>query len=283
LDAYKNMTGDSTVYYRDGSSLPSFKNTPLKKIENIIRTYAWLDGTSYFISDKILVRWEGLVFIFAVIPIAAIRFRGDAALLAMFACVWGVFLCAASVHPPDEVHYRLLIVMAPLFLAIISLAFLDYSMPLEQIAGSLLLGGILVSMMTNITAQLRYGSYRFGSDRVVAVSDLIDAFKHIPYGASVCDGNINWNPYNKYYDRYLDEYVVRRGLQFSEICQPGYYEIVPKFVDYVDIGNGPDAVTENRESYLGYLHFMPSYAGPPVPANTRLIEQTDALSLIVLQ
>jgi hypothetical protein len=140
---------------------------------------------------------------------------------------------------------------------------------------------ILLSMRTNITAQLRYGSYRFGPERIVAVSDIIDAFEHIPYGASICDGDINEFIYNKYYDRYLDEYVVRRNLRFSEICQAGYYEIIPKFT--ADVGNGPDAIAVNRENFLGYLYFTPSGAGPQMPANTRLIEQTDAFSLVVLQ
>jgi hypothetical protein len=257
---------------REGAvSTPSLQ----EKIKNSLRAYRWLDGQCYFLGDDARVRQAGLIFLFLILILnAALDFRGDRALLGVLACMWIVFLCAAAQFPAIEERFRLPIVLAPVFLTICSLAFLDYTSLWGRALGGVLLLGVAVSAGSNVLMDIRHASYLFGSSRLIAVSDTIDAFEHIPYNASVCDVRRSDDYVS---DRYIDEYVTHRNLRFSEACAPGTYQIAPKRIGW----SGSDFLLNHEDYEQSYLFFVAPFEGPRTPPDATVIENTDVLEVLL--
>lgn len=248
------------------------EKTLSRKAELVFQAYAWLDGLEYFITDQKWIRLGGLGFLLFIIPTTFLSFRGNRAMLRIFAYIWIIFLCAAASYQADEVRYRLLIAMAPIFLTISCLSGLTYASLRDRLIGMFLIVGILVSMATNVLAEVRHETYRFGPARLIALSDVIDAFHLVPYGAGMCDMNRS--------DQYIDEYMTRRKLRFSSSCVSGDYEIIPKFV--AQGWSGSDTVNNYQDGFLGYLTLPQTVPGPPIPPGARIIMQNDSVDLVVV-
>jgi hypothetical protein len=137
-----------------------------------------------------------------------------------------------------------------------------------------LLFGVAVSAWSNVLMDIRHAGYLLGPTRLAAVSDTIDAFEHIPYGALVCDVRRSDDYVS---DRYIDEYVTHRNLQFSEACVPGVYQISPHFIGW----SGSDFYLNHDDYEQSYLSFAPLFKGMETPADAVLIEKTDALEVFI--
>jgi hypothetical protein len=241
---------------------------------NFLYSYVLLDGFHYFITPNIAIRSFGLLFLVTVIPLGLMRFRGDRSLLTVFVYAWIVFSCLSAEYPATEERYRSIIVMAPIFLTISTLAFLDISTVYAGCFGCLLMMGIMLSMLTNIAMERAHEGYRFGPTRLPAASDIAEALENTPSGASLCDNNPA--------DRYIDEYITRRSLRFSQLCDTGQYEIVPNFVSPVWSGSDPG---HDWSDWLGHLVILDPLPGPSFPAGTRarVVWRDEALRLVFLE
>jgi len=167
--------------------------------------------------------------------------------------------------------------MAPLFLAIASLAFLPRDPFVRLMAESFLIAGIVISALSNVLMDIKHETIVFGPTRIAAVSDTIDMLMHVPYGATVCDDQKDINDYRT--ERYLDAYVTLHNLHFSQNCSPGNYSIVPKFVAW----RGSELVGKDRDTLFPYLDVWGPVQGPSIAAKDRIVAQNDAIRLVLLQ
>jgi hypothetical protein len=242
---------------------------PQEKFENAWRGYKWLSGQVYFVGSNAIAREGGVVFLIIIAVLGILKFRGDSALFAVLACLWIVTLYASANHAPWFMHYRLLITAAPIFLTVSALAFLDYDLFVNRAFACFLLSGVIASMIANAPLDIKREAETFGPYRILSVSAIEDAFSSIPYGARVCTVREG--------DPFVDEYVTRRNLQFSATCIPGSYEIVPTYLgEYYFIY---DFVNYN-DVYIRSFDVVP---GPKVPAQARVIKQTKAFTLILIE
>lgn len=271
-DGWKNSRGMLALVAQKATTSP----TLVLKLINVLKSYSWLDGQFYFPTQNVFVLWAGLLFLLVIILLVFSHFRGDHILLGMLACIWIVFLCSAAEFPAREERFRLPLAMAPLFLALSSLAFLDYTALRNRVLGGLLSLGIVLSAGSNVAMDLRHTAYVVGPTRLAAVSDSIDAFRHIPPGSVVCDSRRSDDYVS---DRYLDTYVTHRGLRFSFQCRPGVYQIIPNFKAW----SGSDFYLDPSGDALSYLYFPDPQTEVQRPANAREIERSDVLRVFLIQ
>jgi hypothetical protein len=256
----------------------AMNGSPQEKLENVRRTYAWLSGTVYFSGSNAFIRSCGTLFLFMIAVVAILKFRGDPVLCAVLACLWLVFLYSAANYPPMYIHHGLLLVTAPIFLAVAALAFLTYDNLWNRVLGGFLALGIVASIVVNIFSDIKREAETFGPSRILSVSDIESAFSSLPYGSLVCsirDG-----------DMYIDQNVSWRNLHFSTTCMPGSYEVIPRFIEedydnnnYFHYNFKDDYYNfkENADVFITPFNIIP---GPTVPADARIIKQNDAFTLI---
>lgn len=235
--------------------------------KNVLRAYAWLSGQVYFVGSDKIVRMGGIAFLAMIILVPLWKFRGDRTLFLTLACSWILFLGAAANYPATMIHYKLLILTAPIFLAISSLAFLNYASVFERSVGAALSLGIIASCVANLRMDAMQEERTFGSARLAAVSDIADAFMSIPPGSSVCHGKGSWY--------YIDDDMTHRQFHFIEACVPGSYEIIPAFT-------GANDFVYNFQNYdLAYVERTDLVPAPPLPGGSRVIEKNAVLTVLV--
>jgi len=241
-----------------------------EKFDNVWRSYKWLSGQDYFVGSNALIRESGVFFLAAVAVIGILKFRGDSVLFAGLACVWLVFLCCAANYPPGFIHYRLLIVTAPIFFAASAFAYLDYDAFRNRVLGGLLALGVLGSVLTNGSMDMKREAETFGPHRILSSSALEDAFSSIPYRARVCSARAG--------DRIIDEYASKRNLHFSTTCIPGSYEIVPAFIgEFFFLYRYTRA---DDDFFILPFEIVP---GPKIPADALVVKRTEAYTVILIK
>jgi hypothetical protein len=241
------------------------------KIQNGLLAYTWLSGQAYFLGESEILHRAGILFLVLIPLIMVSDFRGNRVLLSCLACLWIAFLCAASEYAATEIRYRSLIVEAPIFLALASLAFLNYSSFLGRVCCCLLSLGVAVSIASNAAMVLQQQAYYFGPSRLLAVSDIVTAFRQIPQGSSIC--SVYWP------EQYIDQYVTRKDLHLA-YCVRGVYEIIPKH--FGDGVNGSDFRINYDDYRLAYLQSARLLQAAPPPPDSRIIFQNEAFSLVLL-
>lgn len=270
--------GQINERWRNASEIFSYahaasgKMMVMDKIENVMRAYGWLNGQGYFLGDSRLLHRVGLLFLIAIVPIALVTFRGNRVLFAMLCGTWVTYLCAASSYPPFEIYWRLPIAVAPLFLSVSSLAFINYASIWGRIMGSGLALSLFISITSNVLMDVKHSGYVIGPSRLLAVSDVINALNRIPYGASVCAANEA--------DGYIDEYMTKRQLNFSGTCTVGSYAILPKFVG--EGVTGSDFSADWRDHGFSYLKSADRVPALALPEGFHTMASNDAFRLIVI-
>lgn len=262
---------------------PAVKSTSLEKIKKSLLSYAWLDGEGYFVGGNFVIRLAGILMLFFIVPIAYNVFRGNHVFLFLLSCMWGIFLFVAAFHHTEEVRYRLPLAMAPLFLTIVSLAFLDYRSLRGCVGGGLLAVGLLVSIIANARMDVLHATYVFGPSRLVAVTDIISTLKEMPDNALLCYANQSDSLLDAGWAfQYIDTYVTHRRLRFTERCTAGSFMIVPKFVaSYgAGYGMGSDFYIDRSNYDFSYLTYVGHVSGPPLPVGSSVITQTEALRVV---
>ena len=220
----------------DASSKEGYSVTFLQRIKAILRGYLDLGQDVYFIGHSWKSLAISLAFLFTVLVVGAVKFRGNKTIASLLLLTWIVFLYAYSSTDMERTYnpifYKLLIYLAPLFLAICSLAYLDFSKRLEKLFITFIIFGMTISILINIKFHYNYVSGRYSMPRIPNTSDLAHVLNQIPERSTIC------HPAGRYRNirihQYTDRYVTQRKLNFVPECRSGYYFTYRK---YESLGN----------------------------------------------
>jgi hypothetical protein len=205
----------------------------LARLLKAIWEFIFLGNQVYFISKDWL--WFNLFLsvFFLVISLyfTLTKFQGNKTILMVLALTWLIFLYAASNYREEYFfsHRKILIWLAPMLIGIISLAYLDFANKWQRCLGIILTGLICYSIATNLYFDQRYISSKYGTERLVSVSDTVDIFNQIPPRSNICyPAKKGKRKVNNQYD-YIDNHITKRDLQVVNSCQTGDYLLQPKF------------------------------------------------------
>ncbi len=212
--------------------------TPLgAKLDNARHAYLSLRETMYFPDFTRsfapestlgqLLKAIGVLFLLLVPWLAAFTFKGNRLLAGVLVLGWLIYLAASANYPTPYIHYRLPIIIAPLILAVASLAYISYRTVTGRLAAGFVIVCLLVSLVINGVDDVAYLQAKFASQRLMRTTDMISALTDLPAGATVCgsERQAHLHPL-----MYLDEFIVKRGLRFATTCTPGAYQITPRYV-----------------------------------------------------
>lgn len=211
----------------DGGESPSL----IGRLGRILWNYAELGWQSYFIGDTSFHKIIAVIFVFAVLGLALIKFRGDRVLFNFLAAVWVVYLLAASSYTEAYViHYKLLILVAPIIFSMIVLAYRPLPKLPGQVVSVLISTGIVASMISNLAYDGAYLSSKFSRDRALSSTDVIHLLQALPPGSTLCDPRFERWRTQHHIGQYIDQYITRQALTLSQTCEPNNYLIEPKVV-----------------------------------------------------
>jgi len=213
-----NEAGDSSIWQR---------------ISRLVFNYFELGKQAYFTGDS----WGNILITIVVLSIGLYygftKFKGNKTILLFLSFTWIVYLYAASNYQGIYyIHYKLLILVAPIILAIASVAYLDVAKKTERWVSGLLVLSILVSLSINLNFDYQYLSSKYSTNRLINTADTIEIFKQLPKKSTVCTFDPKprgWmNEYQPYI--YIDKYVTNKKLKIvRSLCKSGQYLVVPKF------------------------------------------------------
>lgn len=211
----------------EGGESPSL----IGRLGRILWNYAELGWQSYFIGDTSAHRIIAVVFVFAVLGLALIKFKGDRVLFNFLVTIWIVYLLAASSYTEAYViHYKLLILVAPIIFSMMVLAYRPLPRLPGRIVTVLISTGIVASMISNLAYDGAYLASKFGRDRALSSTEVIHLLQDLPAGATLCDPRFERWRTQHHIGQYVDQYITRQGLTLSQTCNPSHYLIEPKTV-----------------------------------------------------
>ncbi|MEM8545618.1 MAG: hypothetical protein AAGF66_16685 [Cyanobacteria bacterium P01_H01_bin.119] len=205
------------------------------RLGRIVWNYAELGWQSYFIGNGWPYRIIAVVFGVSVLGLGlwaiAKTFKGDRVLLNFLLAIWAVYLLAASSYTDAYViHYKLLILIAPIVLAVVTLAYCPLKGILGRAVRTAVSAGIVASMVSNLIYDGAYFASRFGPQRLMTSKDVVEIVRSLPAGATLCDPRyVRWRQQHHIAD-YIDQYITQQGLELSQTCPAGSYLIDPKRV-----------------------------------------------------
>ena len=209
------------------------------RVDNARSAYFGLRETMYFPSFAFrslvlshsaiaqALRVIGLLFLIVVPFVGIGYFKGNRVILAGLALYWLLFLFAASSYPTPYIHYKLPIVLVPLILSIVSLAYIDYSSILGKLAGGFVAMCLLLSIVINGADDVAYLQAKFGDHRLMTTNDATDALARLPLGATICGPEREARIHAL---GYIDTFITKRQLRFSYQCQPGDYTVRSRYI-----------------------------------------------------
>ena len=213
-------------------------NNILNRLISMPLSYIELGQQAYFIGEDKLYLIISAFFLLITLALGLINFKGNKVILGFLLGTWGIFIYAASRFEGEHffIHYKLLILFAPIIFAVLSLAYLSPS-KFSRVAGTVIALGIAFSMLTNLKYDIKYLSSKYGSTRLVSVGSVINTFSTIPENSTICDPakqgkRIEYNLY-----RYIDLYITQKNFQVVSDCPPGSYLLHSKYVLDQQINN----------------------------------------------
>jgi hypothetical protein len=227
----------------DASSKEGYSVTFFQRLSAIARSYIDLGQEVYFVGFSWKSAAISIAFLLIVLVIGLVTFKGNKIMFGLLLGTWAVFLYAYSSTNMEgtynPVFYKLLIYLAPIFLAICSLGYLDISKKLDKLFIGFILFSITISILINLKYHSNYFSSRYGMPRIANTSDLAQVLNQIPEKSTIC------HPAGRYRNirspEYTDRYITQRGLQFVPECQSGHYFL---YVKYESLGNFTRGQTE---------------------------------------
>ena len=215
----------------DSSTEEDHSVSVLQRFQAIFSGYIDLGKDVYFIgnSDKSVL--ISLVFLLLILVIGIYKFRGNKTIFYSLLITWGVFLLAYSSTDLEKtynpVFYKILIYLAPIFLTMSSLAYLDFSKKLEKILIGFIIACITISLVINLKYFGNYINSRGGMPRVQNTSDISKALEIIPPQSTVC------HPQERYKNirnqEYINQYINQQPLTFVAKCESNFYLLYPKY------------------------------------------------------
>ena len=210
--------------------------TFLQRLQAMAQAYISLGNDVYFIGESWKSLLISLLFLSVVLIVGITKFRGNMIIFGLLIGTWALFFYAYSStnmgKTYDPIFYKALIYLAPIFLTISVLAYLEYSHSWHKILAIFIASSIFISTIINVKFHYNYISSRYGIPRIPNISDLAQVLEEIPANSTIC------SPAERYKnirdDEYTDHFVTRRNFEFSSKCQPESYFIYPK---YGSLGN----------------------------------------------
>ena len=215
----------------DSSTQEGHSVSLLQRFQAIFSGYIDLGKDVYFISNSEKSVFISLVFLLVVLVTAIYKFKGNRTIFYCLIITWGVFLLAYSSTDLEKtynpVFYKLIIYLAPIFLTMCSLAYLDFSKKFEKMIILFIIACITISFITNIKYFANYINSRGGIPRVPNTSDISQALENIPAQSKLC------HPQERYKNirnqKYINEYINQQDLTFLEECERDFYLLYPKY------------------------------------------------------
>ncbi len=213
-----------------GSGNEGSSTNIIKKLSKIVFNYFELGQQLYFPNRGLLYLVISVVFLSLILYFATARFKGNINIKLFLIFTWLIYLyAAANFEGTFFIHYKLLFIFAPIILAMLAIAYLDYSKQINLIASRIIMAGILVSICINLGWDYQYLASKYSSQRLVATSDIISIFQELPQESTICEprhkGNrTKVNPYN-----YIDRYITKKNFNFVTDCSSGDYLLQAKY------------------------------------------------------
>ncbi|WP_323291299.1 hypothetical protein [Crocosphaera sp. XPORK-15E] len=215
----------------DSSTKEGHSVSLFQRFNAILHSYFDLGQEVYFPGNSWKNLIISLIFLGIILVVGIYKFRGNWTIFRLLGVTWVIFCLAYSStnleNTYNPVFYKILIYLAPIFLAICSLAYLDISRPLEKYLIILIIACITVSILINTKYFYNYISSRGGIPRVPNTSDISQALEKIPAQATVCHHKESYR--NIRNQEYIDRYVNKGSLKFIANCEPGYYLLYSKY------------------------------------------------------
>lgn len=213
------------------SSQQGYSVTLLQRLNAIIHGYLDLGKDVYFIGNS----WKNIVislsFFCVILFVGILKFKGNRTIFFMLMGISIVFLGAYSstdmTKTYNPVFYKLLIYLAPLFLTISSLAYLDLSKKIDKILIAFIIICLTISILINLKFHYNYVSGRWTMPRIPNTFDTAQVIEEVPDNSTLCEAVGNYRNLRIY--EYTNQYITKRNLQFSPECQPGNYYIYEKY------------------------------------------------------
>ncbi|MDJ0507690.1 MAG: hypothetical protein QNJ64_00305 [Crocosphaera sp.] len=220
----------------DSSTEDDRKVSLLKRFEAIFSGYIDLGQGVYFIGNSQKSWLISLVFLLVVLGVAIYKFKGNKTIFGGLLVTWVIFLMAYSSTDLDKtynpVFYKILIYLAPIFLTMSSLAYLDLSKKLEKLLLGFIIAGITISMVINIQYHANYISSRGGMPRVPNTNDISEALEKIPPQSTLCHPQESYR--NIRNQEYINRYINQKELTFVANCESDFYLLNPKYISLGD-------------------------------------------------
>ncbi|ACB54044.1 unknown [Crocosphaera subtropica ATCC 51142] len=215
----------------DSSTEEGHSVSLLQRFQAIFSGYIDLGQGVYFIGNSSKSLLISIIFLLLILVISIYKFKGNKTIFYSLFIIWGVFLLAYSSTDLEKtynpVFYKILIYLAPIFLTMCSLAYLDFSKKLEKILIGFIIICITISLLINIQYFANYISSRGGMPRVPNTSDISQALEKIPPQSTVC------HPQERYRNirnqEYINQYVNQQDLTFVAECEEDFYLLYPKY------------------------------------------------------
>jgi hypothetical protein len=211
----------------------------LERIGKAFQTYLELGQQAYFVGFS---QWQTITL--------------------FLAFTWLIYTYAASnFWGLSVIHNKFIILFAPILITVVALASLDLSSLFNKIAVALLSVFIFSSIALNLNFDTQLFLAKYGTERAIATTDIVEIFEQIPNKSTVCDlkAKKDWQLFNiAYAYKYLDKYMSKRNLEFVKDCQPGNYVLQPKneIIQAIEISWPMFTMTKNKLLKDGYRLFL---------------------------
>lgn len=213
---------------------PGFISEIWERLVKVVMAYLDLGHQLYFPLENIGFYIATVVLVFSAI-VSLWRFSGNTSLWGFLWILWGVYFYAASSFEGEAFvfYYKLPILIMPIMLVVVSLAYLPQQGLLGQPFIAVLLLGVFLSCSLNAIWDVRYLQAQFGSQRLMSTRDLTQILSRLEEGSTICDPRIARKREEQNQYAYISEYVLDKTLATSSQCQPQYYVIHPKRALYI--------------------------------------------------
>lgn len=203
--------------------------SPLEKLGRGIFNYLELGRQAYFIGGSSFYTILSFSFLVFVLGFAIFKFKGNRIIFSFLIFTWFVYLGIASNYTGAYLtYYKLIILFAPIILTIIGLEACNLSETKNRILAIALTILIGFSCFSNLIHNSQYLSTKYGSLKMLSTDDAIAILAQLPERSTICDPRYRGRRVRHHPYKYLDKYIVKKGIQLAELCQPGNYHIYPK-------------------------------------------------------
>jgi hypothetical protein len=244
LHEYRQRLGNTRAIFRtiasasgsgDEESLPLYlwfwdkiTNLILQPINTVRQVYFWDASIPYLIIS--------VLFLLLVAFISFQKFKGNWNIWQLWLATWGLLLlAAANIDPVLSVfYYKSLMMLAPIVLAVIAIAYLDWPKPAALAFYGVITFFVVVSFSQNLFYDYQFMASKYGDRRLMNTRELAQVMTQLPAGSTICDPRIARRRSVRNQYNYIDTYVTHNDLDAVEECQAGHYIVHPKRILWIE-------------------------------------------------